>query len=103
MFSASKPLIGNNCGVSIATGMGMLSPHDKTLQARLSRSLHSQRLEHRVNWVGVKACLKLGEQLARYRRNVLHARHRQKQALGTGVEGNLQGFSQILNRDYASA
>ena len=56
------------------------------------RSLHAQRLEHRIHGIGVEARLELGEQLSRNRWNILHARHRQKNAFGTGIEGDLQGL-----------
>ena len=42
---------------------------------------HSERLEHGVNGIGVKADLELSEQLVRDGGDVRYARHRQQDAL----------------------
>ena len=52
--------------------------------------LHAHCLEHGIHRISVEPRLELGEQLAGNRRDVLHARHRQKDAFGSGVEGDLQ-------------
>lgn len=64
-----------------------------------ARLLYTQRLEHCINRVGVEPGLELCEQLAGDRWDVLHACHRQQQAFGSGVEGDLQRLGEVLDRD----
>jgi hypothetical protein len=54
-----------------------------------SISPHSQCLKYRIARVSIEPRLELGEQLARDRRDVLDARHRQQQTLGPRVECDL--------------
>jgi hypothetical protein len=60
-------------------------------------SSHPQRLEHRIDRIGVESGLELGEQFAGDRRNILHAGHRQQQPLGSSVEGDLERSRLILD------
>ncbi len=52
--------------------------------------LHPQRLEHRVLRIRVEPRLKLREQLARYRRDVAHARHGQQQTFCSRFRSDLK-------------
>jgi hypothetical protein len=60
-------------------------------------SLHAQRLKHRIARIGVEAGLELGEELPWYGRDVADAGHRQEQALGTSICGDLEGLCKILH------
>lgn len=50
--------------------------------------MHTQRFEHRIHWVRIKARLKLREQFAGDCWNVAHAGHLREYALCTGVVRN---------------
>ena len=86
-------------------GIGEVPAREETATAipgrysdELLASLHAQGFKHGVHGVGVEVGLELCEQLAGDRRDVLHARHRQQDSLGTGVEGDLERLGQVLDR-----
>jgi hypothetical protein len=57
--------------------------------------LHPQRLENRIHRIRVEARLELREQLPWHRRDVRHARHRQQDPLGAGIERHLQALARL--------
>ena len=63
------------------------------------RSLHPQRFEDRTGWIGIEAGLEFSEEFPWYCRYVADTGHRQEQAFGTRIGGNLERFRQILDGD----
>src|SRR5687767_12326063 len=71
--------------------------HNRTKSAE-ETLLHTQRLKHCICWICVKARLELGEQFARYRRNIFDTGHRKQNTLCSSIECHLQRFSKVLDR-----
>ena len=66
--SSSKALGGHREHLPTTAWIDGLSAHGINL-------LYAQRLEHRINGIGVETGLELSEQFTRNRRDILHTRH----------------------------
>lgn len=59
-------------------------------------SLHPEPVEHRISRAGVETGLEFGEQFSWYGGNITHARHGEKHALGTRIEGALLRSKKVV-------
>jgi hypothetical protein len=65
--------------------------------AYYSMLLYPQRLERGVSGVGIETGLELGEKFTGDGGDVADAGHREQDAFGTGIEGDLEGLGEVLD------